>query len=252
MPESTVSYLTARDGTRLAYRETGTGRPLILLHGFMADATLWLRAGHADALAAHGHRVIMPDFRGHGGSDRPHDPAAYPKDVLTDDAVALVDHLGLTDYDLAGYSLGARIVVRMLVRGAAPARAVVAGQGLRQIQGAGGGAGELLRRVVRATGPFEPGSAEARTQYWMREFGADQVALGHVLDSLAATDAEDLARIQVPTLVAWGCEDARAASAADLAEALPHAERAVLPGDHGTAAAAPELTAALIDFLARA
>ena len=58
-------------------------------------------------LAGQGYRVILPDLRGHGDSARPHDPAAYPPDALADDGLALIEQLGLTDYDLGGYSLGA-------------------------------------------------------------------------------------------------------------------------------------------------
>jgi len=119
-------FFPGRDGVNLAYREVGEGRPLVLLHGLVGDATQWLRHGQAEAIAASGYRVIMPDFRGHGASAKPHDASAYPPDVLADDGLALLDHLGLDDYDLGGYSLGARIVVRMLVRGATPRRAVVA------------------------------------------------------------------------------------------------------------------------------
>ena len=121
-------FFSGRDRVHLAYREVGQGRPLILLHGITGDATLWLRHGQAETIAARGHRVIMPDFRGHGRSAKPHDASAYPRDVLTDDGLALVEHLGLDEYDLGGYSLGARIVVRMLVRGATPGRAVVGGR----------------------------------------------------------------------------------------------------------------------------
>jgi len=71
----------------LAYREVGEGRPLVLLHGLLGDGTLWLRRGHAETIAARGYRVIMPDFRGHGSSAKPHDAAAYPSDVLTDDGL---------------------------------------------------------------------------------------------------------------------------------------------------------------------
>src|SRR6266545_3097387 len=112
-----VSFFSGRDGVGLAYREVGEGRPLVLLHGLVGDATLWLRHGQAETIAARGYRVIMPDFRGHGRSAKPHDAAAYPLDVLTDDGFALLEYLGLDDYDLGGYSLGARIVVRMVVLG---------------------------------------------------------------------------------------------------------------------------------------
>lgn len=122
-----------RDGARLAYQEMGEGRPLILIHGHQERGSIWTGLGLAGRLAARGHRVIMPDLRAHGDSAKSHDPAAYPPDVLTDDGLALVDHLALTDYDLAGHSLGGRTVARMLVRGATPQRAVISGQGLESM-----------------------------------------------------------------------------------------------------------------------
>lgn len=245
-----MSFFAGRDGVRLAYREVGEGRPLVLLHGISGDAMLWLRDGQAETIAARGHRVIMPDFRGHGRSAKPHDGSAYPLDVLTDDGFALLDHLGLDDYDLGGYSLGARIVVRMLVRGATPRRAVVGGQGLNEVLGVGGGAGSFLRRAFAGSETFEPDSSEERAARRLRSRGEDPVALLHVLDSVVATPVEPLGRIQVPTLVAVGSDDERVRSADQLVAALPHGVRAVVPGDHRTAAAAPEFVAAIVDFLA--
>ena len=250
MLSPTVSFFSGRDGVRLAYREVGEGRPLVLLHGFTGDATLWLRDGQAETIAAAGHRVIMPDFRGHGSSAKPQDAAAYPHDVLTDDGLALVEHLGLDDYDLGGYSLGARIVVRMLVRGATPGRAVVGGQGLQQVLGFGGGAGAFVRRVFAAREPFAPGSPEERAAQGFRSRGEDPVALLHELDSVVATPVEPLGGVRVPTLVAVGSDDERADSADALVAALPHGTRAELPGDHRTAVTAPEFVAAIVDFLA--
>ena len=250
MVSPAVSHFSGRDGVRLAYREVGDGRPLVLLHGIAGDATLWLRHGQAEAFAARGHRVIMPDLRGHGLSGRPHQASAYPADVLADDGLALLEHLGLDDYDLGGYSLGARIVVRMLVRGAAPGRAVVGGQGLREVLGLGGGAGSFLRRVFAGSETFEPGSPEERGAQRLTSSGVDPVAVLHVLDSVVATPAEQLGRVQVPTLVVMGSDDERAHSAAELAAALPRGTLAVLPGNHATAPAAPEFVAAFVEFLA--
>jgi pimeloyl-ACP methyl ester carboxylesterase len=211
---------------RPAYREIGEGRPLVLLHGLGGDGSMW----RAEEFA--GFRVIVPDFRGHGRSAKPHDEAAYPPDVLTDDILALVE--SLDDYDLGGYSLGARIVVRMLVRGATPRRAIVAGQGLREVQGIGGGAGAKLRHMVESGVEFTH---------------MDPVAVLHALDSVVATPVEALESITVPTLVVIGSEDERAASGQQLADALPHGRYTEIPGDHGTAATSPELIAAMLDFL---
>jgi pimeloyl-ACP methyl ester carboxylesterase len=237
-----VSYFPGRDGVRLAYREVGEGRPLVLLQGMSGDGTIWL--GQAEVLAAHGHRVILPDFRGHGQSAKPHDAAAYPPDVLTDDGLALVEHLGLDDYDLGGYSLGARIAVRMLVRGATPRRAIVAGQGLREVLGIGGGAGARLRQLIAGLG-----TADSRAEQWLRSSGEDPVALLHVLDSIVATPVSPVGQISVPTLVVMGADDERLASADELVALLPHATQVVVPGNHSTAVAAPELVTAIIEFL---
>ena len=65
-----VRHLTARDGVRLAWREMGEGRPLLLIHGYFSNAFVnWIRFGHAQAIAERGFRVIMPDLRAHGDSD---------------------------------------------------------------------------------------------------------------------------------------------------------------------------------------
>jgi pimeloyl-ACP methyl ester carboxylesterase len=239
-----------RDGVELAFYETGTGRPLILLHGFMGSSTQMLD-GWARMFVEQGRRVVLPDFRGHGHSAKPHDPAAYPPDVLADDGLALVEHLGLGDgnYDLGGYSLGARIVLRMLVQGAKPGRAIVAGQGLTKVSGP---QGEASRRVLTALADgvaIEPGSREALIAQWITQLGADPEALLLVLDSLVPTPEHALRQITIPALVAIGDRDERA-DADELAALLPDARFARVPGSHESAFTAPELAAAMAAFLA--
>src|SRR5438067_899734 len=125
---ATIHYFKASDGVRLAWHEVGEGRPVVLLHGLFSNAeTNWVKFGHAAVIAAGGFRVIMADLRAHGLSAAPHEAPAYPPDVLAEDGFALIRHLGLTDYDLGGYSLGARTSARMAIMGATPRRLIVAG-----------------------------------------------------------------------------------------------------------------------------
>ncbi|MEV5753371.1 alpha/beta hydrolase [Actinoallomurus sp. NPDC052308] len=239
-----------RGGLELAYRETGEGRPLVLLHGFLATGTQWLDHGPAAALAEQGYRVILPDLRGHGDSARPYDPARYPPDVLTDDGLALIDRLELDDYDLGGYSLGARIVLRMLVRGARPARAIVAGQGLAAVSGtARGGTNRRVLTALANGDALEPGSPDAETAYWVTRLGGDPRALLQVLNSLVGTPEKALRQVETPTLVAVGDQDADHASADALAAALPNARYTRVPGDHWSALTGPEFATALTTFL---
>jgi pimeloyl-ACP methyl ester carboxylesterase len=247
-----TSQFAGRDGGQLAYRDAGSGRPLILLHGFLGTGSFWLEGGPAAALGEHGFRLVLPDLRGHGESTPSHDPRLYPPDVLADDGLALIDHLGLGpgEYDLGGYSLGARIVVRMLARGAEPGRAVVAGQGLAKVSGPqGGGVTErALTALVDGTA-LDPGSPEAKLAHWVGQFGADPRALLLMLRSLVPTPVGALRRIATPTLVVIGDQDERS-DADELAALLPAGRYARVPGGHGDAFAAPEFGAAVTAFLA--
>ncbi len=247
-----VRYIHGRDGTQLAYREMGHGRPLILIHGFFSTAMVnWVNYGHAARIAAGGHRVIMPDLRGHGDSAKPREAAAYPPDVLAEDGLALLEALGVRDYDLGGYSLGARTVIRMLVRGATPGHAIVAGMGLEGIVHAVG-RGAFFRRVLTHLGSFERGSPEWKAEAFLKTVGGDPVALLHVLDTSVDTQREALAQIRVPVLVLVGTEDDDNGSGEALAAALPNGRYAVVPGNHMSAVTSPELGAAITLFLSTA
>ena len=108
----------------------------------------WIKFGHAAALADAGFRVIMPDLRAHGESDAPHDPAAYPRDVLVRDIESLIAHLKLDDFDLGGFSLGARTTAKLLTNGVRPRRAIMAGMGWGRAARLGPPP-RVLRRYVR-------------------------------------------------------------------------------------------------------
>jgi pimeloyl-ACP methyl ester carboxylesterase len=246
-----VNRFTAADGASLAYRELGEGRPLVLIHGFFSTAYVnWIRYGTAQTLAEAGFRVIMPDLRAHGDSDTSHDPQRYPRDVLSDDAFALIAHLGLTDYDLGGYSLGARTTVRMLVRGAQPGRAVVAGMGLAGITEVDK-RNQFYRGVFDRLGSHERGSAEWRSEAFLRTNDGDPVALRLVLEtSVGATEAE-LADITTPTLVVMGADDHGLGSGAELADAMPLARFVEVPGNHMSAVTDRSLGESIRDFLTR-
>jgi pimeloyl-ACP methyl ester carboxylesterase len=248
MSELPLHYFRAGDGVRLAYRELGEGRPLILIHGYLSSGTVMIESGLAGKLAGRGYRVILPDLRGHGASARPHDPAAYPPDALAGDGLALIGHLGLTGYDLAGYSLGGRTVIRLLARGATPRRAVAGGQGLEAIIHTAGRGGQF-RRVLANFGTFGPGSREQAMEDRVRASGGDPVALALVLDTFASTTLEELSRVTVPTLVLTGAEDDHNDTAEALASALGNGAYTELPGNHGTAIATPQFEAAMASFL---
>src|SRR4051794_10174651 len=214
-------YFESFDGTKLAWREMGEGRPVLLLHGFFSDAfTNWIRYGHAAAMAGLGFRVIMPDLRAHGESAKPHDKASYPPDVLSRDGMALIAHLGLTDYDLGGYSLGARTSVRMVVNGARPRRLIVSGMGLSGLLHTGRRS-QHFRDILTGLGTHVRGSPEWLAEAFLKTTGGDPEALLPLLGSFVDSSEEELRAIAMPTLVLQGSEDDDNGSAEDLARLLP-------------------------------
>lgn len=246
------SFFASVDGERIAWRELGEGRAVVLIHGYFSNAEVnWLRYGHAAAIAAEGFRLIMPDLRGHGSSAKPHDAAAYPPDILMRDNMALVEHLGLRDYDLGGYSLGARTTVRMLANGARPRRVIVSGMGLTGLIDTGG-RGDYFRRVLTGLGSFERGTGEWMTEAFLKTTGGDPVALLRVLDSFVDTPRTVIEANTAPTLVVAGAEDQDNGSAHELAEALPDARFVEVPGNHMNSVTKPELGHAMASFLAAA
>jgi pimeloyl-ACP methyl ester carboxylesterase len=243
-------HFTSFDGTRLAWHELGEGRPIVLIHGYFSDAqTNWVRYGHAATIAAKGYRVIMPDLRAHGESDKPHDPAAYPPDALTKDGHALIAHLSLTDYDLGGYSLGARTTSRMLATGATPRRVIFSGMGLEGLTSAERRA-DHFRNILTNLGKHERGSPAWLAEAFLKTTGGDPVALLRVIDTFVSTPQDVVAGFTQPTLVVNGVEDFDNGSAADLARLLPDARLVEIPGGHMSAVTKPELGQAIAEFLA--
>jgi pimeloyl-ACP methyl ester carboxylesterase len=245
-------HFAAADGADLFWHETGPetngARPVVLLHGYFSDAdTNWIHYGHAAAIAARGFRVIMPDLRAHGHSAKPH--GSYARDVLADDGMALIAHLGLTDYDLGGYSLGARTVGRMLVKGATPDKVVISGMGLSGLISTGQRAGHF-RRILTNLGSFEKGTPEWFAEAFLKTTGGDPVALLGVLDSFVDTTEAEIAAITQPVLVLAGDADHDNGSHEALAQLLPNATHVEVPGNHMSVVTKPPFGAAIADFLA--
>lgn len=242
-------FLDAADGTRLAWREMGAGRPLLLIHGFCSDAaTNWIKYRTADQLVAAGFHCIMPDLRAHGESGKPHDPAFCPRDILAADQLALIAHLGLSDYDLAGYSLGARTVARMIDGGARPRRAILSGMGLAGISSTAHRSSHF-RRILSNIDGHPKGSADWMAAQFIKGNGGDPVALDRILDTFVDTPEERLALFDLPVGVICGADDQDNGSAAALAAALPDACFTQIPGNHMSAVTKPEFGRAFVDVL---
>lgn len=237
------------DGTNLAVHRLGSGRPVLLLHGLFSNAqTNWIKFGHAQKLAYAGFEAIMPDLRAHGHSYAPHDPAAYPDDVLAQDILALVEAMGLTEFDLVGFSLGARTAARAVINGLSPRRLVLAGMGLEGLAGWNRRAAFFID-VIDRFDEIKRGDPAFMAMSFLKTTGMDRVAARLLLHSVADTTPDQLAALTMPTMVLCGDKDQDNGSAIRLAEVLPHARYVEIQGTHMSSVTEAAMGDELVAFL---
>lgn len=237
------------DGVRLCVHEMGEGRPLILLHGLFSSARVnWIKYGTAGQIARAGFHVIMPDLRAHGQSAAPHEPSAYPRDVLVKDVQALIAHLSLDVFDIGGFSLGARTTAKLLSQGLKPGRAILAGMGLEGLSG------WASRRDFFQTAIAERDTARRGDPHWMavqfmKTMNIDPVAARLLLDTFGDVQPDEVASIETETLVLCGREDRDNGSPVALAHLLPNGRLKEIPGTHMSCVTMTEMGQAMVDFL---
>ncbi|WP_430732473.1 alpha/beta fold hydrolase [Altererythrobacter arenosus] len=242
MSEITSERFRSFDGTQLAILRIGSGPPVVLLHGLFSSSDMnWIKWGHAAKIADAGFEAIMLDFRVHGQSESPRDPAAYPQNVLVRDVVALIEHLGLAEYTLGGFSLGARTSLHAVAHGVlTPERLIVGGMGTA-------GLGEWNKRSAhfkRVIDEFDTITSDDPA-YYSRQFlksqGVDRVAARLLLDTMPDLDLAMLENVTMPVLVVCGEEDRDNGSAQELTALLPDAIYVETPGNHLMSATKPEM-----------
>jgi pimeloyl-ACP methyl ester carboxylesterase len=241
------------DGVGIAYTTAGEGPDALLLHGFAADHHVnWVAPGVVDALVAAGRRVIAFDARGHGQSDKPHDPAAYANDAMTRDAVALLDHLGVTAVDVIGYSMGALVSTRLVPDEPRTRSCVLGGIGGRG-RGSRGFSAAQRASLAAALETDDVGSITDVSARAFRRFadhtGADRLALAAIQRAETPSAPTRLEDFSVPTLVIVGDGDTLAGSPQVLADRIPGAVARVVKGSHLGAVADPAFASAIVEFV---
>jgi len=248
----TPEHFASFDGTKIAVHTEGEGRPVVLLHGLFSSAHMnWIKWGHGQRLAAAGFRAIMPDFRVHGMSEAPHDPAAYPKGVLVRDVAALVEHFGLVPgmFDLVGFSLGARTAIHAVAYGVLePRRLAICGMGVAGLAQWERRAAHF-KRVIDEFDTIKPGDPAYVARTFLKSQGVDRVAARLLLDAMDDFDLAKLANITMPAATICGAEDDDNGSAEELAALLPDARHIEVPGSHLNSVTHPEMGEAIVRFL---
>jgi pimeloyl-ACP methyl ester carboxylesterase len=236
-----MPYAT-RDGVRIHYQVEGRGEPLLLYHGLTGSGERWRDTGYVSGLAD-AYQLILVDARGHGLSDKPHDPAAYARQQQAADVVAILDELGLVTTRFWGHSLGGAIALTLgrnhadrvnalVITGYSPFAAE--GEEAREMAS---WAEDLEQGIAGFVAGYErrhgtlPDDARAR---WLANDGEALAAC--VASMIAEADGRqvaDLPQIATPTMLLVGTEEPFVAQARQTAELLPHGHFVPLPGlDH--------------------
>ena len=240
----------ASDGVKIHYLTLGDqGSPVVLIHGFSGSAEgNWFSNGVAEALAGK-HRVVAIDCRGHGQSDKPHDPTKYGPQMAKD-VFELMDHLKLDKAHVHGYSMGGMITTQLLA--AHPERFVTAAYG-------GSGVPEMDPEQRQNAPADEPGPdpQEAEASAKLRGTTHDQEALAAIRQYPWKSEertAIDLTKLKLPVLAINGQFDRPNAKTHRMQRELADFRAVVLPGkSHLTAIMAgympPEYIESLVRFI---
>jgi pimeloyl-ACP methyl ester carboxylesterase len=254
----TVRSFTSWDGTRIAYREWGECSelpPVVLHHGFVVDAQAnWGATGVVEALTAAGRAVIAADARGHGRSEKPHDPDRYGEQRMARDLATLLDTTGARQVDLVGYSMGAIVALILASKDTRVRRLVIGGVGSGVIECGGvdrrAVSNESIIEALSTDDPSSIDSPEARAFRTLADaLQADRQALVAQARSIYRGRIA-LDQITAPTLLLAGETDPLAVRPETLVKAIPNATLQPLTGNHVEALGDPRFTQSIVDFLA--
>lgn len=246
------------DGVNLAFidlaptNDAPRGESIMLVHGFASSHMVnWVNTQWTKTLTHAGYRVVALDNRGHGQSDKPHEPEAYSSHIMAEDVRRLMDHLEIARADVMGYSMGARISAHLALAHPQRLRSLLlGGLGIHLVEGVG-----LPLGIADA---MEAPSLDVLSDPMQRMFRAFADANKSDLKALAACirgsrqtlTPDEVGRIVMPTLVSVGTKDDVAGSGQELAALIPNAEAFAIEGrDHNLAVGDKTHKQAVLDFL---
>jgi pimeloyl-ACP methyl ester carboxylesterase len=238
-------------GVNISYEVTGQGRPLVLLHGHYSDGSWWADTGYLDDLGRD-HLLVNVDLRGHGHSDKPHEPSAYRGEALASDVLAVADAEGLDRFALWGLSYGGWIawltaysapqrVVAMIATGSWDPRPETHEEWVTWVEPEV----ETLRRggMSDVIEPYEDERFRFPAAVKAVLLRADpQAMLASMSSELIGDGVPTLEGFPVPVLLIAGELEDEEGDVAKFAGMVPHGESLTLPGlGHAAACAASTL-----------
>lgn len=239
-----TKYFTSFDDIKIAYTDEGKGKPVLLIHGFINTRKSWDKTVLKQALLDKGYRVIVPDLRGNGDSDKPHEDAAYSEDAEVMDLLFLISELKISKYSAVGYSRGSIILAKLLTKTRRLKKAVLGGMGIdftnpnwdRRIMFRDAFNGKVTEETKGAVEYAKSINADLKSLYLQQKHQP-------------VTTKRQLQVIEAKVLVIAGDEDLDNGDPAALQKAIPKSKLQIVKGDHNGTYKTEDFSKAILSFL---
>ena len=239
-----TNFFQSFDGTQISYTDEGFGETVLLIHGFLNSGKSWESTKLKNDLLEKGYRVIIPDLRGCGQSDKPQEEPFYQHNAEVEDLKLLMDHLKIQHYAAIGYSRGSIILAELLTEDARIRKAVLGGMGIdftnpnwdRRVAFANAFNGEVSEMTQGAVDYAKSINADFRSLHLQQKYQP-------------SSSREELGKIQTEILVIAGDADFDNGNPEALSKVFKSSKLAIVPGDHNGTLKTQKFSDEILRFL---
>ena len=242
----TFKYYQAADHIKIGYVDTGKGKTIVLLHGFINTGANWRKTSLYKDLLQKGYRVIVPDMRGNGQSDKPHEDKYYENDAEVKDIMGIISDLKIKKYTVVGYSRGAIVAAKLITKDKKAIKAVLGGMG----QFFTNPNWERRMMFAEAFGGKSAQYPEAQGAVnYAKSIHADTMALSLLQKYQPVTSPSDLMKYKNKVLIIAGDEDKDNGDPSVLQTYFKHATLKIVKGNHNSTYNTQAFSDAILGFI---
>ncbi|WP_240042752.1 alpha/beta fold hydrolase [Maribacter aurantiacus] len=239
-----TNFFQSFDGTHISYIDEGSGETVLLIHGFLNSGKSWENTKLKKDLLEKGYRIIIPDLRGCGQSDKPQEEPFYQHNAEVQDLKLLMDHLKIRHYAAIGYSRGSIVLAELLTEDARIGKAVLGGMGIdftnpnwdRRVAFANAFNGEVSEMTQGAVDYAKSINADFRSLHLQQKYQP-------------STSKDELGKIRAEILVIAGGTDFDNGNPEALSKVFKSSKLAIVPGNHNGTLKTQKFSNEILGFL---
>ncbi len=232
------------DDVQIAYTDEGSGEVVLLLHGFINSRKSWDKTELKQDLLKAGYRVIIPDLRGNGDSQKPQHEEAYQNNAEVRDLKLLMNHLKINNYKAVGYSRGSIVLAKLLTEDNGIQKAVLGGMGIdftnpnweKRMMFSKAFNGDINNETQGAVDYAKSINADLRSLHLQQKF-----------QPVATID--ELSKIEIDVLVLCGDEDFENGDAQELSKVFKNGSFKMVTGNHNGTYKTKDFSLSVLQFL---